>query len=505
MATLSNLVEVLTYRPVQQEYVLAPGQVYLRGGPVGQPFTGIVRDRPIAGQVWPRGEWEDDTSTGINIPPAPLVVNSVVVTPSAVTRGATQTAQLEVHLFDQNGDELFDRSVAWTSSDESKATVTQDGLVTAVATGSATITATSEGVSDTCAVTISAGAATVASVTVAPTPFFVLPSGTRQLTAHTYDSDGVELFGQTVTWDSSNDAIATVDSTGLVTWVSGGLVTITATSNGHDGFAEGVALFAPDIADAVLYFSCDSPDEFAAYGTIFNTGTSPLTGLTTTQLAMTARVASAAREQGVTMDAFAQNGQAFAAGWQVNGEGSSYDDFVASPGPIYSAAGDSDWTVSVWMNRALGRWGTENTPKYASLWRPSWDVFEKPRLEPLRWTRTGTDTFDRLHVFVDSNHGIFADYNTGVRTTDLVAGWNHLVVTNDVSGSGLLKVYLNNVLVFTGAALDLTAMTTATTDFEWWYIGGKTYTDLSQWGSMDEVYVFDRAIDASEVDTLYNL
>ena len=49
-------------------------------------------------------------------------------------------------------------AVTWTSSDTSTATVSQSGLVTALAAGSATITATNDSVSTTCAVTVSAGA-----------------------------------------------------------------------------------------------------------------------------------------------------------------------------------------------------------------------------------------------------------------------------------------------------------------------------------------------------------
>jgi len=52
--------------------------------------------------------------------------------------------------------------ITWTSSDDTVATVSETGLVTAVAEGSATITATitvdSVDYSDTCVVTVSAGA-----------------------------------------------------------------------------------------------------------------------------------------------------------------------------------------------------------------------------------------------------------------------------------------------------------------------------------------------------------
>lgn len=50
----------------------------------------------------------------------------------------------------------FTRGVRWTTSDPTKATVSQNGIVTPVAAGSATITATYAGATDTTAVTVTA-------------------------------------------------------------------------------------------------------------------------------------------------------------------------------------------------------------------------------------------------------------------------------------------------------------------------------------------------------------
>jgi len=77
----------------------------------------------------------------------------------------------------------------------------------------------------------------VASVTVDPATSTVAPGGTTQLTAVLKDAKGNVLTGRTVTWSSSNETVAKVDGAGLVSTVSTGSATITATSEGQTGTA----------------------------------------------------------------------------------------------------------------------------------------------------------------------------------------------------------------------------------------------------------------------------
>ena len=70
----------------------------------------------------------------------------------------------------------------------------------------------------------------VTTVSVSPSSFTVAPSATSQLTATVYDQNGVAMPGETVTWDTSNHSFATVNSSGLVSGVANGSVTVTATS-----------------------------------------------------------------------------------------------------------------------------------------------------------------------------------------------------------------------------------------------------------------------------------
>ena len=170
-------------------------------------------------------------TSDVTVTPAPVA--SVAVTPSPASVQVGQTLQLTATPKDANGNPLSGRVITWASDNTSVATVDGNGLVTAVAVGSATITATSEGKSGTSAVTVTT--VPVASVTVSPSPASVQLGSTVQLTATPKDANGNPLSGRVVTWSSNNTAVARVNSSGLVTGVAAGTATITATSEGKSG------------------------------------------------------------------------------------------------------------------------------------------------------------------------------------------------------------------------------------------------------------------------------
>jgi len=87
-------------------------------------------------------------------PPAPVA--SVVVSPTTVSQLAGTTQQLSAVLKDATGTVLTGRTVIWASSNSAVATVNAGGLEASVAVGTATITATSEGVSGSSAITVTA-------------------------------------------------------------------------------------------------------------------------------------------------------------------------------------------------------------------------------------------------------------------------------------------------------------------------------------------------------------
>ena len=120
-----------------------------------------------------------------------------------------------------------DRAVAWSSSDRSVATVDKAGTVHGLRPGTATVTATAEGKSGTCAVTVKAKAVGVTEVTLDKTELTLTEGETETLTA-TVRPDNAD--NRKVTWSSDKTEVATVGGDGRVTAVKAGEATVTVTT-----------------------------------------------------------------------------------------------------------------------------------------------------------------------------------------------------------------------------------------------------------------------------------
>ena len=111
-------------------------------------------------------------------------VASVIVTPTTATIGPGGTVQLTATTKDAAGNVLTGRAVTWTSGNTAAATVSASGLVTGVAAGSPTITATSEGQSGTASVTVTGGLGTWTSKASMPTARYAVGVGTSNATLY---------------------------------------------------------------------------------------------------------------------------------------------------------------------------------------------------------------------------------------------------------------------------------------------------------------------------------
>ena len=163
----------------------------------------------------------------INIIEDSILATSITLDHSTVVINENETLQLTATVMPEDA---TNRMVTWNSSNEAVATVDENGLVTAVAPGSAVITAMTTDGSDlnaSCNVTVLQGIVLAESIKLNVTTAGLNEGSTLQLTATVLPED---CDNKSVIWASNNPSVATVDNNGLVTTHSVGTATITATT-----------------------------------------------------------------------------------------------------------------------------------------------------------------------------------------------------------------------------------------------------------------------------------
>ena len=196
-----------------------------RGGTFNLPITVSDGSNPVTGAM---------TLAVVS----PLA--SVSVTPATASIAVGATRQLSALPVDIDGAPFVGGTTIWSSNNINVASVSATGLVSGVATGIAVITASVTGagatVSNTATITVTpTPILTGVSVIPSPATINVLPATPAgvilQLTANPIDQLGAPFSGATINWTSSNPAVATVSATGLVTSVTPGITTITASAS----------------------------------------------------------------------------------------------------------------------------------------------------------------------------------------------------------------------------------------------------------------------------------
>ncbi len=165
---------------------------------------------------------------------------------SSVVVGSTITLSTSVSPADATN-----KTITWSSGSTGVATVDASGVVTGVSAGTVTITATSADGSytKTKSVTVTAAIVAATGVSLDESAFTKYVGQTMQLTA-TVSPPGAS--NAAVSWTSSAESVATVDASGLITAVSAGTATITATTSDGGFTASATATIIEDVSSVTL-------------------------------------------------------------------------------------------------------------------------------------------------------------------------------------------------------------------------------------------------------------
>jgi uncharacterized protein YjdB len=174
-------------------------------------------------------------------------VSSVQLTLAQSTLAPGKTTQATVVARSADG-KIVDASVDFVSQNLSIATVSSNGVVTAVAAGIAMIQATVAGHGATAPVTVQS--IVVAAVAVAFDSTKISVGHVAQASAVVKDTAGNPITDQAVTWSSLTPNIASVSSSGTVTAIAAGTASIEAVASGVNG-AGSIIVEAPSVAPSV--------------------------------------------------------------------------------------------------------------------------------------------------------------------------------------------------------------------------------------------------------------
>ncbi len=161
-------------------------------------------------------------------------VASVVLSPSSASGSIGQSAQFTASAYTASGAKV-NSTATWTSSDSTVVSVNGTGFATAIGAGSATLTATINGVRGQAQTTVSGDP--IASIAISPSSIAGNVGQQAQFKATLTGASGSVLTGRRVVWTTSNAAVVSVDTTGFATGIGAGSATITATSGGKSASA----------------------------------------------------------------------------------------------------------------------------------------------------------------------------------------------------------------------------------------------------------------------------
>ncbi len=392
-------------------------------------------------------------STTVTVP----ALVSIQLSPAnpTVTPGSTQ-AFTAMGTYQGGGSQQITPSL-WSSSNTTVATIDANGVATAIATGTSTISAKLSGVTGTTVLT----APPLVSIAVTPANPSAYAGNTVQLTATgTYQGGGAQNITTQVTWSSDNTGAATINGAGLATAIAVGNATISASMNSISGHTTFTVPLTPP-AGLALHYTLDTSDD----------------------------AGSVALDSSGNGD----NGTIFGNPSQVNGklnQGLSFDgatQYISAPA-LSPTEFFNSVTVAAWINTTnTSRWEAI-VSKYSASGSGAGYLFR-------------TDSGGFLEMFLGGSNISFGT-TTAVDTTKINDGqWHHIVGVITIGQD--VKFYVDGN--FSSATVihslangdNSTPLMVGSNSFGFF---GTFFT-----GSMDDVRIYNRALSSSEVNTLFLL
>lgn len=191
---------------------------------------------------------EGRVGTATVVVPARLA-GTVALSPSVSTLTMGSTLTLQAQITDNVGNILTNRPISFASDAPAMASVSTVGVVTALTSGTARITATSEGKTGVASVQVVPVPVATLEVTPSTTDLFV--GDARQFSVTARAANGAVLTGRNIVWRSGASDVIAVSASGLVTGIAPGIALLVVESEGISATST-VTVTVPAVASIVV-------------------------------------------------------------------------------------------------------------------------------------------------------------------------------------------------------------------------------------------------------------
>src|SRR5215813_6790600 len=195
---------------------------------------------------------------------------SLTITPGSVVMALGQSTQLKiVGKYSDGTSQEMTSSVIWENVDSNIATISQSGLVSSVAVGQTSVTATKSGVSATVPLIVSK--ASLEALSINPSSATIaLGTSTQLVATGTYTDKTTQDLTQLVKWEADQPGIVTVNASGVAVSKSVGNTAVSASLDGRSGSNQITVLSAALVAIIVRGQNASVPlgskEQFTAIG-----------------------------------------------------------------------------------------------------------------------------------------------------------------------------------------------------------------------------------------------
>jgi len=167
---------------------------------------------------------------------APRIVSRIEVSPNVNVLAIGDQLKFDAIAYDQDGQPIERLWIDWGSSSGSIASVNTVGMVSALASGATTISASAGGVSGSALLNITAldpETSRVTSLIIEEAEVMLGISRSKTLECQVYDQHGAQISGQEINWQSSDNSVVNIDSAGKLTGVNAGTAIVQASLGKH--------------------------------------------------------------------------------------------------------------------------------------------------------------------------------------------------------------------------------------------------------------------------------